>query len=84
MSKIRLLNGAIDLAIIDLGLPDKRGDVLVNELRVLYPHLPVLIASGYGEGDLRHRLGGNGRLAFVGKPYTQDDLRKALAGLRAR
>ena len=84
MSRIRLLDGAIDLAIVDLGLPDKRGDVLVSELRVLYPHLPVLIASGYGEGDLRHRLGGDGPLAFVGKPYTQDDLRKALAGLRVR
>jgi len=82
MSKIRSLNGRIDLAIIDIGLPGRKGDVLVSELRALYPDLPIVIASGYGEHTLPERFDGDERITFLRKPYTRADFEKAVAAAR--
>ncbi|MBV8392482.1 MAG: response regulator, partial [Alphaproteobacteria bacterium] len=81
MNKVRLLKGAIDLAVVDIGLPDRRGDVLASELRALYPKLPIAIASGYGDAALKERFKGDSRISFLGKPYTMDDLRRLVSAL---
>jgi len=83
MGKVRLLHGEIDAAVVDVGLPDRKGDVLVVELRALYPALPVVIASGYEEAQLRDRFKGDGKTAFLNKPYTQEQLLTCLAAVRA-
>ena len=82
MGKVRLMHGEIDAAVVDVGLPDRKGDVLVVELRALYPALPVVIASGYEEAQLRERFKGDGKTAFLNKPYTQDQLLTCLAAVR--
>jgi len=69
------------LAIIDVGLPDVRGDELAKELRAQAPDLPILMASGYDVGELRDRFDGDDRTAFLPKPYTEADLVKAARGL---
>ena len=83
MGKVRLLHGEIDAAVVDVGLPDRKGDVLVVQLRALYPALPVVIASGYEEAQLRDRFKGDGKTAFLNKPYTQEQLLTCLAAVRA-
>ena len=82
--KLKLLNGAVDLAIVDIGLPDARGDALVLELRALYPHLPVIIASGHDRTALQERFAGMGRIEILGKPFTSSALRRALASVGVR
>ena len=47
ISKIKLVGDKIDIAIVDLGLPDLKGDLLVSELRAFRSELPIIIASGY-------------------------------------
>ena len=84
MNKVKLLAGGIDLAIIDIGLPDKKGDVLAAELRALYPNLPIVIASGYGDDRLREKFASDAKITFVGKPYTMEDLRKVVDALPGR
>jgi CheY-like chemotaxis protein len=79
INKVRLINGQIDLAIVDVGLPDRKGDVLVGELRALYPHLPIVIASGYDEVDLRERFGGDDLVSFLRKPYMRKDIENAVS-----
>jgi CheY-like chemotaxis protein len=81
LAKVRLLQGEVDAAVIDVGLPDRKGDALVSELRALYPALPIVIASGYEEAHLRERFKDDGRIAFLNKPYTQDQLVKTLKAL---
>ncbi len=86
MNKVKLINGQIDLAVIDVGLPDGKGDVLVGELRALYPHLAIVIASGYDDTGLRRRFDTDGLVAFLRKPYARADMEKAVsavAGQRA-
>lgn len=64
----------MDVAILDIGLPDRRGDVLASEMRALYPELPILFATGASEEELRARSKGDSRVAFIGKPYLPESL----------
>ena len=53
---LSLANGAYDLAILDLGLPNKDGMVILSTLRGMGNSMPVLIASA---GDtVRDRIAG--------------------------
>jgi DNA-binding response OmpR family regulator len=53
LNKLRLIPGGVDAAVIDMGLPDRRGDTLVHEIRSAYPTLPIVIASGRDSQDMR-------------------------------
>jgi PAS domain S-box-containing protein len=81
MNKVKLMEGDLALAIVDIGLPDIKGDVLVGELRARHPALPIVVASGYDDPALRQRFAGDARVTFIRKPYTQDDLKEALPPL---
>jgi CheY-like chemotaxis protein len=70
-------------AIIDIGLPDMQGDKLCAALRQLSPGLPVILATGYGEAELRKTFAGDNRLRILGKPYFIDDLCGMLKDLGA-
>jgi len=81
INKVKLLKD-VGLAIVDVGLPDRRGDVLVGELRALYPQMPVVIATGYDSVELTRRFADDPRIALIRKPYTQDDLKRVARRLR--
>jgi PAS domain S-box-containing protein len=84
LNKLRLIPGGVDVVIIDMGLPDRRGDALVSEIRSLYPSLPVVIASGQGRDELRNAFKDTPHMRFVSKPYSSDALLSALRALRIR
>ncbi|RZN19629.1 response regulator [Bradyrhizobium sp. Leo121] len=79
MNKLRLVPGGVDAVILDLGLPDKKGDELLREIRSLHGSLPVLLATGQGAAGVREQFKNEKAIAFVTKPYSDADLR---AGLR--
>jgi CheY-like chemotaxis protein len=66
-------------AIIDIGLPDRKGDELAADLVTLRADLPIIIASGQGEKALDGKLKKAKRLTFLNKPYDSEGLRKSLA-----
>jgi CheY-like chemotaxis protein len=72
---------ALTVAVVDVGLPDQRGDELAKRIRILRPELPILMASGYDQGDIRGRFPGDALIGVVSKPYTDADLAKAMAEL---
>ena len=65
-------------AIVDVGLPDGRGDALALELRKLRADLPLIIATGYDQADLDARLRGHDRTAVLNKPYDIAQLQAAI------
>jgi CheY-like chemotaxis protein len=65
-------------AIIDIGLPDGRGDALAIELRKTRPDLPIVIATGYGGSHLDEALRNQPRTAVLSKPYDIAQLRAAI------
>jgi CheY-like chemotaxis protein len=68
-------------AVIDVGLPDGRGDALVGRLRSLHADLRVIIVSGYEEDELREQFKGDDAVTIVAKPYTELDLARAVQRL---
>jgi CheY-like chemotaxis protein len=69
------------LAVIDVGLPDERGDSLALRMRALRPELKIIVASGYDEADLRARFDGDAFVAILAKPYTEGDLARTARDL---
>jgi DNA-binding response OmpR family regulator len=81
LAKLKTPGADYRLLFLDIGLPDKRGDELIKEVRLFRPDLPLLVASGEDTGDLRQRLGGYPPIGFLGKPYDMVRLRKAIEEL---
>jgi CheY-like chemotaxis protein len=65
-------------ALVDVGLPDGRGDGLAVQLRALRSDLPIIIATGYGEAHLDERLRGHQRTTILSKPYDVAQLQAAI------
>jgi DNA-binding response OmpR family regulator len=73
------LEGALDAVLLDVGLPDARGDALLGELRAHYPSLAVVISSGYDRPALASvELPG---IEILRKPFSQVQLLSALERL---
>jgi CheY-like chemotaxis protein len=86
MNKLQLVAGGVDAVILDLGLPDKKGDELLREIRSLNGSLPVLLATGQGAAGLHEQFKNEKAIAFVTKPYAAADFRAGLRklGIHAR
>ena len=71
----------IDLLLADWAMPGMSGDRLAAAAKLEYPHLPVVLVTGFG--DLANAAGEviPGVDAIVGKPVTRDKLRRALTGV---
>jgi PAS domain S-box-containing protein len=68
----------IKAVIVDIGLPDKKGDVLAAELRKLRGDLPIIVATGHSGESLPKELREADKVAVLGKPYDLKDLKAAL------
>ena len=66
------------LVLLDLGLPDKHGDELVREIRQIHPDLPLVVASGEDQVEVKQRLERYSPIRFLGKPYDLDGLKNAI------
>jgi PAS domain S-box-containing protein len=66
---------SIDLVITDMVMPKMSGAQLAQAIRVISPHLPIILATGYAE-----RLEGfAARLPRLSKPFTQLNLVEVIA-----
>jgi CheY-like chemotaxis protein len=66
------------LVLLDLGLPDKRGDDLVRDIRQSHPDLPLVVASGEDQTEVTARLKQFAPIYFLGKPFDLDGLKNAI------
>jgi DNA-binding response OmpR family regulator len=78
LSSVQLLGNELAALIIDLGLPDRTGDQLAAELRQAKVEVPILIASGRSEREIRDRFVNDPRIGILVKPYTASMLIDAL------
>ena len=81
LARLQALQSQVAAIVIDLGLPDRPGDEVASEMRTLLPGVPILIASGRSERELRQRFSLDERVAIMVKPYTGPMLIDALASL---
>ena len=78
---------AIDVVISDVGLPGIGGLEAFARMRALHPHVRGVFASGYFDPAVRHRVGRDGIVALIQKPYRPAEIleaaAEALASVRA-
>jgi CheY-like chemotaxis protein len=77
---MEIVSGTATLAfaIVDVGLPDGRGDALAIELRKQRPELPIIIATGYDQAHVDGGLRAHQRTAILNKPYDIAQLQAAI------
>lgn len=78
LQKLRAADANYGIIFLDIGLPDKRGDDLIKEIRQ-FLRVPLLVASGEDQEDLKGRLSRFAPISFLSKPYDVDRLREAMA-----
>jgi CheY-like chemotaxis protein len=65
-------------AMLDVILPDGRGDAFAEELLGRWPHLPVIVATGFDSGRLNLTPAARERVVVLSKPYDVAELETAL------
>jgi DNA-binding response OmpR family regulator len=73
LMRLSEFDGAINLVIADVMMPEMGGSELARRLAVERPGLPILFLSGYTDDEMTLR-GLGPPSAFVQKPFTPDVL----------
>lgn len=73
--------GDFSCAVVDVGLPDMKGDTLVPAFRALVPGFRFILATGYGGAELQKVFGMDPAVRVMGKPYFAADLTAAFVSL---
>ena len=62
------------LVLLDLSMPGMSTAQTIEQLRFVRPDLPILLSSGYDEGDVLTRFNHGRLFGFIHKPYTPAQL----------
>jgi len=79
LSRLRELQGAVDILVTDVTMPRMTGTELVGAVRTEFPRIPVLFISGEQLGEALHDPGG--RIVFLRKPFGAQAMLEAVRGL---
>lgn len=71
----------IDLVILDMVMPKMDGMQLFSTLQKINPHVQAILTTGYAIDDRISNLISTGRHDYLKKPYSRNDLAKAIGGL---
>jgi CheY-like chemotaxis protein len=71
----------LNFAIVDVGLPDGRGDALAIALRKVRADLPIIIATGYDGSHLDERVRTHPLTTVLSKPYDITQLQMAIQAI---
>ena len=75
---------AIDVVLLDLGLPKMTGREVLRHIKNENPDAKVVIASGYLEPEVKSEIDRAGVKYFLSKPYRPDEVVQALQSLIER
>ena len=67
-------NGAVDLVVSDVVMPEMDGPTLLKAMRGRNPDLKIIFVSGYAEDAFEKSLPENQQFAFLAKPFTLSQL----------
>src|SRR6266567_2898705 len=74
MEALEEKNGAVDLVVSDVVMPEMDGPTLLKEMRGRNPDLKIIFVSGYAEDAFEKSLPKNQQFAFLPKPFTLSQL----------
>ncbi len=79
-----LLTQSYDLIILDLGLPDTSGEVLLQRVRADHPNQPVIVITARGSVHDRVSLLDLGADDYLVKPFDLDELKARVRSVTRR
>jgi two-component system cell cycle sensor histidine kinase/response regulator CckA len=74
MEALEEKNGAVDLVVSDVVMPEMDGPTLLKAMRDRNPDLRIIFVSGYAEDAFEKSLPKNQQFAFLPKPFTLSQL----------
>jgi two-component system, cell cycle sensor histidine kinase and response regulator CckA len=74
MEALEAKNGAVDLVVSDVVMPEMDGPTLLKAMRDRNPSLKIIFVSGYAEDAFEKSLPENQQFAFLPKPFTLTQL----------
>jgi two-component system cell cycle sensor histidine kinase/response regulator CckA len=74
MEALEEKNGAVDLVVSDVVMPEMDGPTLLKAMRQRNPDLKIIFVSGYAEDAFEKSLPENQQFAFLPKPFTLSQL----------
>jgi signal transduction histidine kinase/ActR/RegA family two-component response regulator len=81
LGRVASLDGAIDILITDLLMPEIGGRALLARLREDWPALRALLVSGYERGEATDTVSLPPETGFLHKPFTADAFLRAVREL---
>jgi two-component system, cell cycle sensor histidine kinase and response regulator CckA len=74
MEALEERDGAVDLVVSDVVMPEMDGPTLLKTMRGRNPDLKIIFVSGYAEDAFEKSLPENQQFAFLPKPFTLSQL----------
>lgn len=75
--------GTISVSIIDIIMPNMTANELLPALKAKQPGMRILLTRGYSEAEVRRLCATYPGAAFIQKPYTMQQLARAVSDLLA-
>ncbi len=70
----KLAKEKFDLVVTDVNMPEKNGIDLLNAVKGLYPHILVILITGYPDVDTATKAVRNGAFDYIKKPFKISDV----------
>src|SRR6202044_1185203 len=70
MEALEQKNGAVDLVVSDVVMPEMDGPTLLRAMRARNPDLKIIFVSGYAEDAFAKSLEENEKFDFLAKPFA--------------
>ena len=70
-----------DLIFLDLKMPGMDGPALLSEIRAEWSNVPVIVITGFPDGELMERALEHGPVTLLSKPSTPSQILDAVKGI---
>jgi DNA-binding response OmpR family regulator len=71
-------NDDFALLLVDIKMPQRDGIYLMTEIKKEWPHIPIIVMSGYDTEQTVQQAMETGATSFIAKPFTPTELLNAL------
>ncbi len=69
----------LDAIILDMSMPNMSGPMALKEIQQMHPRIPVIIASGFSEDEVRAEFEDSNVSGILQKPFSSDVLLRQLS-----
>ncbi|HCJ67794.1 MAG TPA: hypothetical protein DHV62_10905, partial [Elusimicrobia bacterium] len=67
-----------DVVLLDIRLPDMDGPELLKEIKKIYPEIPIVMCSGFGDVETAVQTVKQGASDYISKPFKNEEVLKVV------